>query len=209
MADSTELRAEVARPELAPQEPRPALQVSALGKRVPLPSGELTILQDVGFRIDAWRHGGHRRRLRLGQEHPAVVAGRAGQSQRRPRDAGWRGAFHPGRGRPRAGARREGRLRLPELPAAALADRAGERDAAAGAARRRAMRRRRRGQILARGGAGRAPGPLPAPALGRRAAARGAGARVRHPARRCCSPTSPPATSTPPPARPSSSCCST
>src|SRR5687768_11853091 len=52
MADSTELRAEVARPELAPQTPRPALQVSALGKRVPLPSGELTILQDVGFRID-------------------------------------------------------------------------------------------------------------------------------------------------------------
>ncbi|NDK40071.1 ATP-binding cassette domain-containing protein [Pseudoxanthomonas gei] len=46
MADSTELRAEVARPTL-----RPALQVNALGKRVPLPSGELTILKDVGFEI--------------------------------------------------------------------------------------------------------------------------------------------------------------
>ena len=46
MADSTELRAEVARPQ-----PRPALQVSALGKRVPLPSGELTILKGVGFEI--------------------------------------------------------------------------------------------------------------------------------------------------------------
>ena len=31
-----------------------ALQVSALGKRVPLPDGDLTILEDVGFRI---RHG--------------------------------------------------------------------------------------------------------------------------------------------------------
>jgi len=46
MADSTELRAEVARPTL-----RPALQVNALGKRVPLPSGQLTILKDVGFEI--------------------------------------------------------------------------------------------------------------------------------------------------------------
>ena len=46
MADSTELRAEVVRPTQ-----RPALQVNALGKRVPLPSGELTILKDVGFQI--------------------------------------------------------------------------------------------------------------------------------------------------------------
>ncbi len=46
MADSTELRAEVAQPIL-----RPALQVSALGKRVPLPSGELTILEGVAFHI--------------------------------------------------------------------------------------------------------------------------------------------------------------
>jgi putative ABC transport system ATP-binding protein len=46
MADSTELRAEVARPIL-----RPALQVCALGKRVPLPSGELTILEGVAFQI--------------------------------------------------------------------------------------------------------------------------------------------------------------
>jgi putative ABC transport system ATP-binding protein len=51
MADSNELRAEVARSPLAPEGLRPALQVSGLGKRVPLPSGELTILQDVGFRI--------------------------------------------------------------------------------------------------------------------------------------------------------------
>ena len=46
MADSTGLRAEV-----TPSTPRPALQVRTLGKRVPLPSGELTILQGVGFDI--------------------------------------------------------------------------------------------------------------------------------------------------------------
>ena len=46
MADSTELRAEVAQSRR-----RPALQVGDLGKRVPLPSGELTILQNVSFDI--------------------------------------------------------------------------------------------------------------------------------------------------------------
>ena len=46
MADSPELRAEVAQPIL-----RTALQVRTLGKRVPLPSGELTILQGVSFDI--------------------------------------------------------------------------------------------------------------------------------------------------------------
>ena len=46
MADSTGLRAEV-----APSPPRPALQVRTLGKRVPLPSGELTILKGVDFQI--------------------------------------------------------------------------------------------------------------------------------------------------------------
>jgi putative ABC transport system ATP-binding protein len=46
MADSTVLRAEVAQ-----SKPRAALQVDDLGKRVPLPSGELTILEGVGFEI--------------------------------------------------------------------------------------------------------------------------------------------------------------
>ena len=48
MADSTELRAEVALPEPSSA---PALQVTGLGKRVPLPSGELTILKGVDFQI--------------------------------------------------------------------------------------------------------------------------------------------------------------
>ena len=48
MADSTGLRAEVARPEPSSA---PALQVTGLGKRVPLPSGELTILKGVDFQI--------------------------------------------------------------------------------------------------------------------------------------------------------------
>src|SRR3546814_4040714 len=41
-------------PDTAPDQPAsPALEVTALGKRVPLPSGELTILDDIGFRIAA------------------------------------------------------------------------------------------------------------------------------------------------------------
>src|SRR5690606_17754725 len=42
-------------PDTAPPDTRsqPALDVTALGKRVPLPSGELTILDDIGFSIAA------------------------------------------------------------------------------------------------------------------------------------------------------------
>ena len=51
MADSAELRAEVAPLHASKSSAAPALQVSGLGKRVPLPSGELTILKGVGFQI--------------------------------------------------------------------------------------------------------------------------------------------------------------
>ena len=51
MADSTELRAEVAPLPTRPASSTPALQVTGLGKRVTLPSGELTILKGVGFQI--------------------------------------------------------------------------------------------------------------------------------------------------------------
>ena len=57
-------------------------------------------------------------------------------------------------------------------------------------------------------GLGDRDGPLPGAALGRRAAAGGAGPRLRHPAARSCSPTSRPAISTAAPATPSSTCCS-
>jgi len=46
MADSSGLRAELPKPIV-----NPALQVSGLGKHVPLPTGELTILEAVGFQI--------------------------------------------------------------------------------------------------------------------------------------------------------------
>src|SRR5690606_16002194 len=121
----------------------------------------------------------HRRRVGLGQEHAAIADGRPGYAQQRRGAARRRADVRARRGRPRQGARGEGRLRVPELPAAAVPDRAGKRDAAAGAARRCGCRRpgaRDPGQ----GRPGRAPGPLPAPALRRRAAARGAGARPRH-----------------------------
>src|SRR3546814_5796074 len=41
-------------PATAPDQPAsPALEITGLGERVPLPSGELTILDDIGFRIAA------------------------------------------------------------------------------------------------------------------------------------------------------------
>ena len=46
MVDSTTVRAE------ADPDRRPALHVRGLGKRVPLPDGELTILDGIGFTID-------------------------------------------------------------------------------------------------------------------------------------------------------------
>ena len=46
MADSSGLRAELPKPVV-----NPALQVAGLGKHVPLPTGELTILEGVGFQI--------------------------------------------------------------------------------------------------------------------------------------------------------------
>lgn len=46
MADSSGLRAELPKPVV-----NPALQVAGLGKHVPLPTGELTILEEVGFQI--------------------------------------------------------------------------------------------------------------------------------------------------------------
>jgi putative ABC transport system ATP-binding protein len=47
MADSSRLHTEARSPRA-----RPALQVSGLGKHVPLPGGDLTILEEVGFSID-------------------------------------------------------------------------------------------------------------------------------------------------------------
>jgi len=47
------MRIEMADTPHSPVTRRDALQVQRLGKRVPLPSGELTILEDVGFTIPA------------------------------------------------------------------------------------------------------------------------------------------------------------
>jgi putative ABC transport system ATP-binding protein len=49
MADTTELRAEV--PAVRNRAAPAALRAEGLGKRVPLPSGELMILDDIGFEI--------------------------------------------------------------------------------------------------------------------------------------------------------------
>ena len=99
------------------------------------------------------------------------------------------------RGRARAAPRREGRLRVPVVPADPDAHRARERAGAARAPRRGRPRAPRRRAARARRPRRPRP-PLPRPALRRRAAAGGARARVQHPAQ-SSSPTSPPATSTP------------
>ena len=96
---------------------------------------------------------------------------------------------------------RQGRLRVPELPAARQPERARERDAAARAAGPRDARVAGDRDAASRR-PGRAAAPLSAGAVGRRAAARRAGARLRRPAGACCWPTSRPAASTSPPARP-------
>ena len=53
MADAPTADAPPRAPDLRAAMPRPALEARGLGKRVPLPSGELTILADVGFEIAA------------------------------------------------------------------------------------------------------------------------------------------------------------
>ena len=100
----------------------------------------------------------------------------------------------------RAAARRPGRLRVPVLPPDAVADGAGERDAAAGARGPRPMRAVQRGRCSAASAWRSDPATIPGSS---RAASSSA---WRWPglawcARRCCSRTSRPATSIPPPAQ--------
>jgi len=50
--DTAHIQADATAPAPAAAMPRRALEVAGLGKRVPLPAGELTILEGVGFTID-------------------------------------------------------------------------------------------------------------------------------------------------------------
>ena len=116
------------------------------------------------------------------QDDAARPAGRARPPALRTRRAGRRGPGGARRGRARAAARREGRLRLPVVPAAARADGARERAGAAGAARRGGGGAAPRGRAAGARRPGRPRPSLPGAALGRRAAARRARARVQPPA---------------------------
>ena len=177
----------------------PIIAVERVNKQVRDSGGMLTILHDIGFTLQP-------------RESAAIVgASGSGKSTLLGIVAGLDtpscGNGSPGRaGYVRARRRRACRaaraaagLRVPELPAARQPERAGERDAAAGTAGQQ-RRARARHRDAAAGRPGRAAHALPAHAVGRRAAARGAGARLRRAARRCCWPTSPPAASTSPPA---------
>jgi hypothetical protein len=87
--------------------------------------------------------------------------------------------LRPRRGRPRRLPQGQAGLRVPVLPAAGAPECAGKRDAAAGTARRHRRARQGRGDA----GPGRPvepPAPLSEIPVRRRAAARGAGARLRH-----------------------------
>ena len=147
----------------------------------------------------------HRRRLGLGQEH-AAVADRGsrhaddrhacrldGESTCSPSDEDERAARARRQGRASSSRASSCCANLTALENVMLPlELRGDAD----------VRDRRRRAMLRRVGLGERLRPLPAPALRRRAAARGAGARLRRPADAAASPTSPPATSTSPPARP-------
>src|SRR5690606_13427928 len=100
-----------------------------------------------------------------------------GPAQPRPGLAGRPADPRRRRGHPRRAARRGGGLRVPELPADAGDERAGQRGAAAGTARQ--ARRRGRARPAGAGRTGPAPRPPAAPAVRRRTAARRDRARVR------------------------------
>src|SRR6185436_15406120 len=126
-------------------------------------------------RRDPRHHGAVRQR----QEHAARAARGARPPDERPRAARRPRPLEPERGRARAAPRLERRLRVPVVPPDPDAHRARERRGAARAARRGPARSRRRAARARR--ARRPRPPLPRAALGRRAAARGGGARVREP----------------------------
>src|SRR6185503_5508186 len=130
------------------------------------------------LRRHARRGGGGGRRFGLGQVHAARDPRRARHADQRRGRARRRQPRFARRGRARAAARDERRLRVPVVPAARVAHRARERDAAARARQRRGRRDARQGHSQA-GRSWRAPAPLSAPSFRGRAAARRAGARIR------------------------------
>ena len=159
----------------------PIIAVERLTKRVQDSTGTLTILHEIDFTLPPQRSVAIVGASGVGQEHVALAHRRARHADHRDGAARRHRSLRPRRGRARRGARRQGRLRVPELPAARQPQRARERDAAArapgprrcqGAGHRDAAARRPE----------RAAAPLPARAVGRRAAARRAGARLRRPA---------------------------
>ena len=179
----------------------PIIAVEHLTKRVTDSTGTLTFCTTSISRLARARDGGHRRRLGLGQEHAAVDHRRARHAHAAAR-CGWPAPTCSRSTRttaPRCARRRSASCsRASSCWATSTAlenvmlplELQGRNDARAPAT-----------EMLERVGLGERLGHYPRGAVGRRAAARGAGAGLRRPAGACCWPTSRPAASTSPPAR--------
>ena len=154
------------------------LKAENLTKKVTSPEGMLTIVNDVSLDIAAAESVAIVGRIRRGQIDAAGAACRPRYADFRTHHPGGRRLDGAGRRRPGAPARRARGIRVPVVSPGAVADRARKRDVAARARGPARCARRRDGNADARGS--RTPHrPLSAPALRRRAAARGDCARLR------------------------------
>ena len=155
----------------------PIIAVERVTKQVRDSSGTLTILHDIDFALQPRESAaivgasGSGKSTLLG-----IVAGLDTPTSGTVRLAG-QDLFALDEDATRRGARAAARLRVPELSTAGQPERARKRDVAAGTARRRRSARAGHRDAGARG-PGRAADALPAHAVGRRAAAGGAGARL-------------------------------
>ena len=134
------------------------LEARNLSKQVSSPEGPLTIVRDVSLTVAARRVGRARWGLRRRQVDAAGAARRARSAELGRRVARRRAiSARSTRTGARGCAPQRRRLRVPVVSSAAVADRARERDAAAGAGRPRAMRVPRPAEMLAARRPRRAP----------------------------------------------------
>ena len=154
------------------------------------------MLNDITFALEPGGFVADRRPVRQRQDHAARPARRTGPARRRDASISTAGPRRARRGRPRPAARREGRLRLPVVPADSRPSPRGRtsRSRWSCAARRRASAPR---ELLERVGLGDRGHHYPAQLSGGEQQRVALARAFSQPAPRSSSPTSPPATSTP------------